>query len=418
LRDSGFQNQACGLVDPAYFSNEVEANIVAVANDYYNRYKKAPSSKLIASIFNDAIKNKKFRSDLKPLLRDKLRELMVADLTDRAYVVDKVAEFAQHQAIENAIFKSVASLEKGRDYERIKRMIVDACAVGANLGEDGYDYFSEITNRHQERLDIVSGALAKDGISTGVKEIDAELYDSGWGRKALSVIMGAAKAGKSMSLGDFGKKASLLGFNVIYVSLEVSRKIIADRLDASFSDTAIRELMKNTHSVRGKIEDFAKKSGKFYLHEFATGTLKVSDLRRLLQRHRAKGIIFDLIIVDYADIMAPEIYTGDMTKDARQIYIDLRAVAFEENAAVLTATQTNREGAKAQVAKATDVAEDFNKIRTADVVLSINSIEEERKAGEARIYFAANRGGEDGFSLRIKQDRSKMQFVNKVIGRE
>jgi replicative DNA helicase len=233
------------------------------------------------------------------------------------------------------------------------------------------------------------------------------------------VIMGAAKAGKSMSLGEFGSNAALAGFNVLYVTLEVGRAIIADRVDAKLSETAMKVLNDSPFKVQEAIEKaVAKSPGALKIREYPTGSFKPSQLRRLLEFYRARSTQFDLIIVDYADIMAAERFTGDLREDMRSIYIDLRAIAFDYNAAVLTATQTNREGAKAAVAKMTDVAEDFNKIRTADIVISINAIEEEIKSGEARLFFAASRNGESGFTLRIKQERSQMRFLTKVLGKE
>ena len=94
------------------------------------------------------------------------------------------------------------------------------------------------------------------------------------------------------------------------------------------------------------------------------------------------------------------------------------ALAFEFDCAVLTATQTNREGYKAQTAKAEHVAEDFNKIRTADLVISINSTEEERAQNVARLYFAASRNQESGFTVRIKQNMKKMTFIESILGVE
>jgi replicative DNA helicase len=221
-----------------------------------------------------------------------------------------------------------------------------------------------------------------------------------------------------MSLGDFGKNASLAGHNVIYVTLEVSTEIISDRLDANISDTAIRVLKDSPFDVEKKIKAASAKAGKFILEEFPSGTLKPSQLRRLIEKHRRNGLIFDLIIVDYADIMCPDRYSGEPREDSRLIWLDLRALATENNAAVLTATQTNREGAKALTSKATDVAEDYNKIRTADLVFSINALEDEIKVGEARLFFAATRNGEGAFTLRIKQERDKMKFLTKILGRE
>jgi replicative DNA helicase len=154
------------------------------------------------------------------------------------------------------------------------------------------------------------------------------------------------------------------------------------------------------------------------LKEYATGTLKCSEVRRLLDKARAKGRIYDLVIVDYADIMAPEHRSDSQIDNMRSIYIDLRAVAFDYDCAVLTATQSNREGAKKMTAGATDVAEDYNKARTVDLMISINANEAEKAAGEARLFFALSRNSESEFTLRIKQDRSRMRFIEKVLGRE
>jgi replicative DNA helicase len=46
--------------------------------------------------------------------------------------------------------------------------------------------------------------------------------------------------------------------------------------------------------------------------------------------------------------------------------------------ALLSATQTNREGAKVETIEAIHVAEDYNKIRIADLVISINANEVEK----------------------------------------
>lgn len=161
------------------------------------------------------------------------------------------------------------------------------------------------------------------------------------------------------------------------------------------------------------------------MHEYPSGTFSPNQLRQLVQRYKTPGrnpdgslrppIKFDLIVVDYADIMAPNYRTNDAIENSKSVYVDLRAIAFEENAAVLTATQTNREGFKSTVAKAEHVAEDFNKVRTVDLMISINKTEEEAARGESRLYFAASRNQESGFTVVIKQNLSMMKFIEDVV---
>jgi replicative DNA helicase len=125
-----------------------------------------------------------------------------------------------------------------------------------------------------------------------------------------------------------------------------------------------------------------------------------------------------MVIVDYADLMAPERYTDNSIENSKNIYVSLRGLAMQEDIALLTATQTNREGFKSSVAKAEHVSEDFNKIRIADIVISINRTEEERAVGQARLYFAASRNQAGQFTVRIKQDMERMRFISEIIGEE
>ena len=225
-------------------------------------------------------------------------------------------------------------------------------------------------------------------------------------------------AHNTLAMVNFAANASKAGFNVLYCTLEVSARIISERLDAYVADTAVRDLENEIIAVRNKVESRSKTSGRLIIHEFASGSMSPRMLRTLIEKYRNRGVIFDLVVVDYADIMAPDYRTDNVIENSKEIYVGLRALAFEFDCAILTATQTNREGYKAQTAKAEHVAEDFNKIRTADLVISINATEEERQNGVARLYFAASRNQESGFTIRVKQDIRKMQFISGILGVE
>ena len=411
-RDNKFALKTRDIISPDYFENEAAAALVRMIQNHIRSYKSIPDFRLLPTILKAEIDAKRIRTDIIPEIS---KILKTCDLTDADYVADEVAKFARHQATERAILRSVDLLEKGQ-FDKINDIVSKALKVG--LVEDGqdYDYFEEIDNRTQIRKDMVAGKIIRDGITTGYSVLDGHLYHYGWGRKELSCIMGAAKAGKSMALCDFTYNAALSGYNTLYVTLEVRAPIIADRMDAALSDFVIRELHKNSDKVRDAVKDAEHRSGKIKIREFGTGTLKPSQLNRMIENYRSDGLIFDLISVDYADIMAAEYRSDRLQDNLREIFIDLRAIAFEHNLAILTATQTNREGAKAATAKATDVGDDFNKVRTVDLLLGINASDEEIKNGKARLYFAASRNTRSGYTLEIEQDRERMKFIKKIIG--
>lgn len=417
LRDTSFALKTNDLIQPEYFTEDATGALIRIAKDHLRVYKSVPDLKILPTLIKDEIAAKRLRPDMLEGVKAVIKEAIKADLSNPDYVVDQVVRFAKHQAIEQAMMRSIPLLEKGQ-FDKIAEIMKKATSVGLTVDDGDYDYWAEIENRTKERADLLAGKIVREGITTGYPDIDGNLYHYGWGRRELSCIMGAAKAGKSMSLGDFGRNASLAGYNVLYITLEVSKKIIAERLDAANSDTLMRELHKDHARVEAAIKALrAKNAGHLRIREYASGTCKPSQVNRLIEDYRANGIIFDLVIVDYADIMAAEYRSDSMIENLRTIYIDLRAIAFEHNIAVLTATQTNREGAKASTAKATDIGDDWNKARTVDILIGINATDAEKAAGEARLTWLLSRNTEDGFSLRIKQDRQKMKFLTKVLGR-
>jgi replicative DNA helicase len=417
LRDIIFAQRTDGLVRPEFFTDTSEAVLVDIATGHYRKYRAVPDIATLGVLLKEALVSKRLRSDMVDDVKDAVKRIFRTDVSDRDFVIDKVAEFARHRAVEEAILASVRHLEKG-DFPKIEKTIRSALDVGSG-SDDGYDFFGMIDGRTETRVEEAAGARRKTGISTGYDIIDEHLYHNGWGRKELSVLMGAAKAGKTLALADFAKNAALMGRRVLYSSLEVSCEIIAARIDGSISDIATRKLHEHPHEVARKVKEAQDRSGGVLkLHEYPTGTMKPSMLRRVIEKYAARGLAFDLVVVDYGDICAPEFRTDSAIENSKSIYVDLRGIAQEYNCALLTATQTNREGAKKTTAGMTDVAEDFNKIRIADIVLSINATDEEKREGEARLFWAASRNTEDGFTLRIRQDREHGKFISKIIGRE
>lgn len=414
--DSEFLSRVDGLIKPEYFERATEATLVGLALAYFQKYRCSPSKTTFIELFKEAAKKKQVRSDMIPELKESIKAIFGEDIHDRNFVIDKIEAFAQERAWEAAILNSMRHLEK-RQFDRIRKEIDEATLVGAADDLGAYDYFANIEARTLARNERAAGILPPKGIPTGIRALDEALYHCGWGRRELSVLMGAAKAGKSMALLEFGKNAALNRYNVLYLTLEVDSEVLADRLDANLGNYLMRELTHKGSEAEEHVKRAAANAGKFIIHRYPPGSLTPSDIRRLLQRYKAKSIVFDMLVVDYGDLMAPDVKCRDNPiEDSKNVWTGLRAIATDENLACLTATQTNRDGAKASVAKATDVAEDFNKIRIADIVISINRTEEEKTKNEARLHFAASRNQGDAFTLRINQDLERGRFITKILG--
>lgn len=417
LRDNTFVQRTEGLLDPKYFDDEANSYLIDFANKHFEKYKQTVTVTVIAAEIRNAKVAGRLKDDFIGEVKTRLGEVYspTADVSNRDWTIDQVSAFARQRAMENAIERSIDILEKGGDFSDIFSMVEKARSVGAHEGTGSVSYAGNLKARLAARAANLSGTGERNCVTTGHKEIDDLLYHKGWGRKEMAILMGGAKSGKSMALQHFAIAGWRAGKNVLYVTLENSKEVTQDRMDAAVAGVPLNDLDVSAAAIEQAVMALEAKGGRLDIEEFPGGACKNSDIRRIIHKAKAQGIIYDLLVVDYADEMAAEKKASEKRYEFHEIYQGLRALGIEENLAVLTATQTNRAGNKAATATSTDVSEDFNKVRLADVLITINSTDEEKKSGQVRLYFAAMRNSESGLTVNCMCDRSRQRFITKVL---
>jgi replicative DNA helicase len=416
MRDAAFMQRVEGLIQPGYFDLETHSYLADLANRHFETYRTSPDSRIVIKTIKDAkgagLLKDEFVDDLKPILVSVLSP--VADLSNRDFYVDEVAKFARQRAMEAALEKSIDILEKGGDFAEIDASIKVAQAVGAREGTAARDYFDSVADRVKARVARLTAPMMR-GITTGHHELDDLLYHKGWGRKELYILMGGAKAGKSTGLGHFALKAVEAGHKVLYTTHENSADVTMDRLDAAISGVFMRDVDTSAATITAAVADLHKNGGILKIEEFPAGEATVADIERVIDKYAAQGIQFDLLVCDYADELRASRRHTDERFALKEVYTAMRALGQRLNIAVLTATQTNRAGNKATTAVATDVGEDWSKMKIADGVLTINSSEDEKKSGLMRLHFALMRNSAQGMTVHCSIDRARMRFITKIL---
>jgi hypothetical protein len=111
-----------------------------------------------------------------------------------------------------------------------------------------------------------------------------------------------------------------------------------------------------------------------------------SEIGPIVKRH---GPI-DLVILDYLQLMVPDRTQNLNRWERRHLYSklgrDIRDIAKQVEAPVLTAWQTNRKGAEADTVTEFDVAECWDIVQHADVLLGISTSPNERKLRRLHIH--------------------------------
>lgn len=92
------------------------------------------------------------------------------------------------------------------------------------------------------------------------------------------------------------------------------------------------------------------------------------------------------------------------------VYEELRGMATELKIPIWTGTQTHRSAIDKDIVGLNNVADSFEKMMIADVVVTLNQSLNEKRDNVIRLFLAKNRSGRGGGEIEVTCDFSKAQF--------
>ena len=147
-------------------------------------------------------------------------------------------------------------------------------------------------------------------------------------------------------------------------------------------------VLKWTEAYRAFREFQKKHNARFKLSTHANETLRISEIKSLLRIwEKEEGFVPDLIIIDYADIMAPD---PDCTRlefrnQTNKIWQRLRNLSQEQKCLVVTATQAAASSYDHNLLRLSDFSEDKRKFAHVTAMYGLNQTSEEKKIGIMRL---------------------------------
>jgi len=305
-------------------------------------------------------------------------------------------DFCKKQKLKEAMIKSVKLLQNS-SFDEIASVINDALKLGTD-NDAGYDYIKDFEERFQIK--------ARNPVTTGWKYID-DICLGGLGQKELGVVIAPTGTGKSMALVHLGAQALLQGKNVVHYTLELASTVIASRYDSCITKVPLKDLHTFKDHIYDKIRDV---EGKLIIKEYPTKSASPQVIKNHLERLRQRNFDVGMVIVDYGDILRPSIIRKEKRHELETIYEDLRALAYEFNCPIWTASQTNRSGLEKAVITMDAISEAFNKCFVADFIFTISRSVEDKGTNTGRIFVAKNRNGPDGLVFPINMDTSNVSL--------
>lgn len=436
LQNDLYARKVIPHIVPDYFSTEEDKNFYKIYLRYFQKHNTIPSKQAIRV----EIENLKGSTDVYKSLLEVINSTETFN-ENLDYLVDETEKFCKSRAIYNALRESVLIVDgqdKHKTADAIPSILQEALSVCFDTSV-GHNYIEDADERYEYYH------LAEAKIPTGSTEFD-KVTKGGFSRKTLNLLLAPPHGGKSLVMVNMGCGALLAGFNVLFITLEMSEMEMSKRFDVNLMNIDFDTLETLPKPIfQNKFSQVAKQSrGKLIVKEYPTGGAHTGHFRSLLEELKTKqNYVPDLIIVDYLGICASEKYKASSGANSYTIYKsvgeELRALAVENNLAVISAIQTNRAGVGNSELTMSEISESLGSAMTADFICAIINTEELKNLKQILFKLIKNRYAglaDDKFILgvdylrmrlhslensfaagsKVNKSKSKIETVNDTFG--
>lgn len=367
---------------------------------YYEKYEEAPKEEM-RSIF---LSQKEYMDEDESSYMERVFETLPEPKSGNyTYRLDQAETYLKRRKLETLSEQIRGDLEEG-DVARAENRVASFERVERPRGE-GVDLFEDEDRVGHAIVTMEESMIFVPGV---LGEMLGPFYSGD-----LVAVGGPPKRGKSWWLMFFAMCAVNSRLRVLFVSLEMLERQSIRRFVQMITSSSIRDqgltVASFSEDDNGKFELVQKmeSSEKFTIVRWRAA---LKELRRLNRESRLKILSFpqdtlnvedlelhlenmayfdgfepDVIVVDYADIMAPE---RNASREYRhrldQSWKSLRGLAQKRNCLVFTGTQTDRSTLRRD-AGADNVAEDMRKLAHVAKMIGLNQSKQEKKLGVMRL---------------------------------
>jgi len=344
FEDTKVQNKVIQHLKPDLFDEIPNQVICKAIIEGYDKYKAFPQAQELIPVLQT---NSEERNKLLKIMNHKI------DSIDSQMTVDVIESFFKEKKTEKVLVDCAEAINQ-RDFKNIASMVTDLeDSVNFSLHMDvGLDLVKDTTEALR-LLNETHRAIPSSLLDVRTKT-SGDLSSGGWYRAALSVFQGMPNVGKTILLCNEAAYAYQAGYNVLYITLELGKEHIWERIAANITDIPLYKIRKESEDdieklLRENKEHNAPKCGNLLVKEMPT-TATPLDVEILINEIKvSEGYDVDIVVIDYLQKMKPN--KGSTFSRSQSLYTlgmevseQIRDVARKLEIAALTASQVNRDG--------------------------------------------------------------------------
>jgi len=380
-----FSRKVYPFLKQEYFESKPEQTIFKIFIDYVNKYDKIPS----VDVFKIEIDDIKTLSVTEYEHAKKIIKLIESNKFDYEdeYIFQTAEKWAKESALRNNLAQVVKIyndfIESDDDSKLINSKIPALFEEALSVSFDNdiaHDYFKDA----EERFDYYHNSY--DTIKCDI-DILNKIGKNGIPRKTENIIISPSGTGKSLIMCSLTASYLKQGYNVLYITFELSEKLIGARIDANLLDIPLNDVeqMKKEDFLDGIQRIQHDTVGRLYIQEYPPKAAHIGHIKQLLKDLKVKkDFIPDVICVDYLNICGAMSIGKNYNsfEYGKTVAEELRRLFVENNVVGWTAVQTNREGIKSSDIGMDHTSESVGIPFTADLYIAVSSNDELDERGE------------------------------------
>lgn len=361
------------FLKPEYFEDPAERSIYTIIKNYSNKHSESPDFTILRNVVTNCKKSEEEISSMLETI-DTVKNVSVPN--NLTYLLNEAEKFCKERAVFCAISKSF-DIYEGSDatlkIEAIPEILREAICVNFDSSV-GHEYDEDA----ESRWDYYNSVEAKIAFESAQMN---RITNGGIPRKTFNIIAAGVNVGKTMTLVWLAAMYKRMGYNVLYITNEVSEKELAQRIDASMLDIDTDQIKFMTKAKYfSRIEKLKESQhGRLFIHEFATGTCSSDKVETLLRDLALKKKFKpDVIINDYItiNISSRISYGGNMGDYYTKVAEEMRATAVRHDCIMWSAAQMVTAAMESTDPNLSDLGMSQGIAKTADLVWCVSRTEE------------------------------------------
>lgn len=416
LMDFDVAPKMVAFLDDKLYTDATNKVIIGIIRKFIRKYNRRPQAQeLIVGLGN---------SGLSEEARQKLLLVCNTEVPymKQDYVITLLENFYQERATENAL-RDAANALFNNDTETIRNLLPVLkdklnFSLHMGLGLDLVDDIEEAQRRLKDMSHPIRSAIGP--INQYTAQVKTDPNSGGYPRKTMTLYVGQPNVGKSLVMGSEACNVIRYGYDVLYISLELSEEYVWRRLAANLTGVPQYEVADlSVEECRKLIENTkipgVERLGRLKVIRMKTTTTPAEIEARIDQFYSLYKKNPDVLVVDYIGIMKPN-RSGrtleSMYLDGQEKAEQIREMCIDRNMVGISAVQFNRTGYSRLDAGLESVSGSSGFAETADIMITITRDDLLKKQNMYANFVKKNRFGENEVMFYTKYDYNTMRWYD------